>query len=128
MMPTEAYSAFYDSNNMWRDTSHQGAIYSARHDVLSLRFASLAEQWRRETGHLSSSSKKLGHPAYLKIIGMGRAVIPLILGELDRNGGHWFLALRSITGAEDMVPPNGAGDIRAMRESWLAWGRSEGFI
>lgn len=38
------------------------------------------------------------HPAYQQIIGMGPAVVPLLLNDLVRTRSHWFWALRAITG------------------------------
>jgi hypothetical protein len=35
-------------------------------------FSELAEQWQRETGMLSVTSKISMHPAYQRIIGMGQ--------------------------------------------------------
>lgn len=101
-------------------------IYS---DEESLRqaFQTLAAQWRRETMPLSSSTEKVIHPAYQRIIGLGPAVIPLILQELEQNGGHWFWALRSLTG-ENPVEPEDAGQVAKMKDTWLAWGRQWGLI
>ena len=91
------------------------------------RFRALADQWRRETGMLSSVSQMAAHPAYQEIIGMGAAAIPLLLRELQERGGHWFAALRAISG-ENPVPPEYAGRIPKMSEYWLEWGRRQGYI
>src|SRR5690349_5293357 len=45
-------------------------------------FNTLAEQWRRDTQHLSQISKKVVHPAYFRIVGMGQSVVPLLLEAL----------------------------------------------
>ena len=94
---------------------------------LETRFRALADQWRWETGPLSSSSAIAAHPAYQEIIGMGPAAIPLVLRELQENGGHWFAALRALTG-ENPVPREYAGRVPKMRELWLEWGRGKGYI
>ena len=65
------------------------------------------------------------HPAYQQIIGMGPAVVPLLLRELEREVDHWFWALKAITGA-DPVPPASRGKVREMAEAWLRWGREQG--
>jgi hypothetical protein len=90
-------------------------------------FRALAGQWRRETMLLSSASKIASHPAYRRIIDMGDAAVPLILRDLKQNGpGHWFVALRKITG-ENPVKKSIAGDLKRMTEAWLAWGKKEGY-
>jgi hypothetical protein len=98
-------------------------------DDESLRqaFETLAAKWRRETIMLSSSSEKVLHPAYQRIIGLGPAVIPLVLRELEQHGGHWFWALRALTG-ENPVKPEDVGQVRKMTEAWLEWGKQWGLV
>jgi hypothetical protein len=87
----------------------------------------LAAEWKRDTVLLSSTSAISGHPAYRAIIAMGPAVVPLLLRDLERESSHWFEALQVITG-EDPVPKEDRGRIPAMRDAWIAWGRSRGLI
>src|ERR1051326_5185986 len=68
-------------------------------------FDSLATQWRNETAHVSSITKLVSHPAYYKIIGMGRAAVPMMLRRLQHEPELWFWALTSIT-REDPIPPD----------------------
>ena len=81
-------------------------------------FNDLAETWRRETGPLSSLEDKFAHPAYQKIIGMGEDAVPLLLDEMRLRPGHWFWALKQITGQSPMRPEH-AGSLRRMTEDWL---------
>jgi hypothetical protein len=90
-------------------------------------FTELAREWRAETAVHSSVTKKAMHPAYQRIIGMGPAVIPLILRDLEREPDHWFWALTALTG-EDPIPPEDAGDIDKMAQAWLARGKQLGYI
>jgi putative addiction module component (TIGR02574 family) len=90
-------------------------------------FNVLAERWRRETGVKSDSEEIAMHPDYQKIIGMGNGAIPLILNEMATRGGHWFWALRAIT-RESHERPEHAGNIKAITEDWLKWGRERGYI
>lgn len=91
------------------------------------RFRALAAVWEEETGHLSSINQIATHPAYQQIIGMGRAVVPLILDDLRRTGSHWFWALTAITG-EQPIPPADRGRVDRMIDAWLAWGRARGLL
>jgi hypothetical protein len=50
------------------------------------RFNKLAKVWKSETELVSKVSKRVMHPAYQKIIGMGEPAIPLILKDLSANG------------------------------------------
>jgi hypothetical protein len=88
-------------------------------------FAALAERWRRETRFSSSLDEKVLHPAYQSIIAMGRGAVPLVLSELESHHGHWFWALRFMTG-EDPVPQG--SNIAQAREAWLDWGRHKGLL
>ncbi len=94
---------------------------------LKAEFDRLAAQWREETRYHSSSTIIEEHPAYQAIIAMGENVIPLILENLRASGGHWFMALRSITG-ESPIREEDRGKIQAIRAAWLEWGVREGYI
>ena len=92
---------------------------------LERRFRELAKKWHKETRFISSVTKMVTHPAYLRIIGMGPAAVPLLLRELERTRDHWFVALHAITG-EDPAPPRASFDEAV--EAWLAWGKRNGYI
>jgi hypothetical protein len=94
---------------------------------LTESFPALAERWRRETGMLSSATKKVKHPAYLKIIELGSPAIPLILREMQSTPGHWFEALKTITG-ESPIPANERADMKRATEAWLKWGKERGYL
>lgn len=104
-----------------------GARTAEEPKTLEDAFKELAQRWRTETQFLSSISKAVMHPAYQRIIGMGRPVIPLLLHELLERPDHWFWALRSVTG-HDPVPVEYAGDLKRMTEAWLQWGREHNYV
>lgn len=86
----------------------------------------LAAEWERETALSSSITQKAVHPAYQRIISFGTRAIPFILSRLKEQPGHWFWALKAITG-EDPVPAESRGDLVAMSHAWLEWGRQHGY-
>ena len=88
-------------------------------------FQELADQWRRETAHLSLAIKKVMHPAYQRIIGLGPGAVPLILRELQRRPGHWFWALNAITGEDPARPED---TISEAAHAWLRWGKEHQYI
>jgi hypothetical protein len=94
---------------------------------LEATFRNLVDQWHRDTDHYSSQTQKAMHPGYQRIIGMGPAALPLIFRELEANSGHWFWALRAITG-DDPTCPADSGKIEKMGEGWLAYGRERGYL
>lgn len=91
------------------------------------RFYELKNKWEEDTAILSSVTEIAMHPAYQQIIGMGQDAIPLILAEMKKKPGHWFWALKSITG-NDPVPPEQRGRVKKMTEAWLNWGIEQGYI
>ena len=93
-------------------------------DLESL-FHSLAKTWKEETWMLSSIKKRISHPAYLKIVGMGPDAVPLLLHELQEDTDYWFAALEAIT-REDPAPD--ARNMQELRDAWLAWGSANGYI
>lgn len=91
------------------------------------RFAELADEWKASIGVTPTVMQMAMHPAYQQIIGMGPAVLPAILRDLERETNHWFWALKSITGV-DPVPEKSRGRITEMRDAWLQWGREHGYL
>ena len=91
------------------------------------RFAALARLWLIETGGVSVSDRRIMHPAYQQIIGLGPRVIPVVLGELEARPDYWFWALRALTG-ENPVVDEDAGIMSRMVDAWLNWGRAHGYI
>ena len=91
------------------------------------QFNLLAEQWYLDTLHSSAYLDRILHPAYQRIIGLGKDVIPLILRELQDAPAEWFWALRALTG-EDVTTPEMAGKRGEMAKVWLNWGKENGYI
>lgn len=90
------------------------------------RFSSLVARWRDATRFTSSGTQRVAHPAYLEIIGMGEAALPLILEDLARTEDLWAPALAAISGT-DPTSEDDWGDLPAMARSWLRWGRERGY-
>ena len=82
------------------------------------KFFLLKTSWEKDTSFLSSINEIAMHPDYQKIIGMGEPAIPFILNEMRKKPGHWFWALKSISG-EDPVPAEPRGHIKEMTAKWL---------
>ena len=95
-------------------------------EAVEVHFRRLEAAWLAEVGYSSSSTALRGHPAFQEIIGMGEAVIPLMLRDLEERPRLWVWALPRITGA-DPVPGSDRGNIAKMSEAWLRWGREHGY-
>ena len=54
------------------------------------RFDELKDDWKSKTRHLSNTAQISLVFSYQQIIGMGPAVVPLILAELEREPDHWL--------------------------------------
>jgi len=104
----------------------KGICVSEPQDVAD-EFARLAGEWRMSRPLSSFVEDLVMHPAYQRIIGLGRSVVPHILQDLEQSPDHWFWALYCITG-EDPVQESDAGNLRRMTDSWLQWGRAKGVI
>jgi hypothetical protein len=91
------------------------------------RFIDAATRWEEATGHLSSIQAMALDPNYQRIIGMGQAVVPFLLREMELRPNHWHWALNAITG-EDPVPPDHEGALDLVSQDWLAWGRAQGYL
>lgn len=104
-----------------------GTDEAPRDVVTGIRFADLAEWWHEDRDAKSTDRQKYDHPAYRKILAMGDAVIPYILADMRDRGGHWFSALRQLSG-DPTVDANANGSMKRAREAWLAWGKARGRI
>lgn len=83
-------------------------------------FDKFKEEWQNDTAIISNPNQIAMHPAYQRIIGMGANAVPLIIREMVKKPGHWFWALKAITG-EDPVPEETRGSIKRMTDLWLDW-------
>jgi hypothetical protein len=92
--------------------------------ALEQLFHEQVERWKNETGHLSSISRMTSHPSYLRIIGLGREGLPLVLKELRERPDHWLVALNAITG-EDPAPDGAT--FRDAVAAWIKWGEAKGY-
>ncbi len=84
--------------------------------------------WRRGTKGVSSSTQKFLHPAFIEIVGFGPDAVPIILRELQKAPSHLVSALRFITRVHNLISEDDVGDIIAMTDTWLNWGRTNGYI
>lgn len=109
-----------------RSIEHSSEPITRQWAYPKIKFLRLKAQWEAETAMLSSTTEISMHPAYQEIIGMGPSAIPLILSDMKKELGHWFWALKAITG-EDPVSPEQRGRIKEMTEAWLRWGREKGY-
>ena len=107
-----------------------GARRRSKERSLEQSFREHVEHWKDETLHLSSETKAIAHPSYLRIIGLskdstGRELERLLLRELESEPDIWFAALSAITGED---PVKSEHDFDESVEAWLAWGRNNGII
>jgi hypothetical protein len=92
---------------------------------LEAEFKELASQWYDDTRNISSAEQIVLHPAYQKIIGMGKDALPFVFRELKKTRGHWIWALAMIL-REDKAKPG--MKFREAVDAWLAWGERNGYI
>jgi hypothetical protein len=111
--------------SLYEEKDYRILALKVKAEELCFEFETLTKRWQRDTRHVSLISKKVAHPAYLRIVGMGEAAIPLLLEALRDRPDHWFAALRAIANVDPC--PIDANPSQA-REAWLSWGRSHGYI
>lgn len=94
---------------------------------MSVKFNNLVVDWKQAVKVKSSYNEITSHPSYLRIIGLGPRVLPLIFNELKREPDYWFAALTALTG-ENPISPESKGDLKAMTKSWLEWGEQHEYV
>lgn len=95
-------------------------------ETLEQRFRTLESIWTAETGHLSSTTKIINHPAFQEILTLGPRVIPLMLRDLEARPRLWVWALPRITGV-DPIAECDCGNIAKMSQAWLQWAKENGY-
>ena len=77
----------------------------------------------RETAHISTMSKIVAHPSYLRVIalvGGSQRLLSALLKHLEQEPYHWFAALEAATGQNPVLMDS---DFDESIEAWLNWGR-----
>jgi hypothetical protein len=106
---------------------HWQETITSRRGTLEREFHRLARQWKEETEFQSAAERIAMHPAYQRIIGMGKEALPFILHDLQETHDLWFWALAAITG-ENPVPEEDRGYIDRMVRAWIRWGMRRNVI
>ncbi len=104
-----------------------GSTSEYTHDpVLAAKFGILADWWHADTDSSSIDRDKYEHEAYQRILELNKPVLRHVLADLRDRGGHWFKALRDLSG--DSTIDAKAKNIEDARNAWLAWGKAGGLI
>src|SRR5947207_2627909 len=101
----------------WDDYIHGLVSLGASNEMPAKRFQELVAKWKEATRFLSNTNEICTHTAYQQIIGMGPLALPHIFKEMGDEPGHWFWALKAISGA-DPVPEIDRGRIEKMTQQW----------
>lgn len=96
-------------------------------DDLQGQFNHLVELWKAGRGPTSTAVAMATHPAYKRIISMGRPALPMILKELSAHRDHWFIALGTIAGTNPVRAAD-RGNVARMADAWVAWGQEQGLL
>ncbi len=128
MCPQKRFSADWwkkGESFSYSETEPKVAV-EARSSV-ETEFNELARTWYEEIGAESSLSKITSNINYLRIIALGKSVVPYILRNLQKQPAPWFIALRAITGELNIGKEYG-GNFRKIADAWLEWGYQTGCL
>ena len=82
---------------VWQKPDEEDACPPRTSQEVENCFKRLADEWSRNTMHISSSSDLINDKSYRDIIDMGWDVVPYLLIDLQQNKRSWFPALAEIT-------------------------------
>jgi hypothetical protein len=97
---------------------------SSDFEKLEKEFNERADRWEKESSIHSSPGEKFIHKDYLRIIGKGEQVVPLILKRLKTSKKDWLFALENII-SEDENPAKGIENFKGAVMAWLEWGNKK---
>ena len=83
--------------------------------------AGLADEWQAAVAPVSSTTARVRHHTYRQIVGLGPAVVPLLLREARARPNHWFAALRASLATTPSPADRGRLDL--MAEAWIRLGQ-----
>jgi hypothetical protein len=91
--------------------------------TIEAKFDALAQDWIKHTK--GRSVTEFNHFSHSQIIGMGPAVIPILLRRLQCGESDWIMALKTITGVK-VTTSEMRGNVKAIIEAWISWGKANG--
>lgn len=107
-------------------------------EPIAEQYRALRDELNYYTGHLSNTGRVIRHPAYRKIVDLGKDVIPVILDAFDRYRqtdeddafpGHWaFSVLRELSGADLKDADARPGVLGDWIKVWVKWGEEQGYL
>jgi hypothetical protein len=80
-----------------------------------------------DTRNLSDTTSVLRNSSFWRLVELGTDAIPMLFAGIDKNPLACFHALREITN-ENPVPPEHYGNMQMMKEDWISWGKTEGYV
>ncbi len=95
-------------------------------DTIEQRFRTLEAAWNADTAHLSTPAKIINHPAFQEIIGLGMAVVPFMLRDMEARPRLWVWALPRIIGL-DPLSEGDRTNIAKASNAWLQWAKENGY-
>ncbi len=87
------------------------------------QFDTLADQWESETAVFSMAYQRTEHPAFGRILTMGKQAIPWAVERL-REDVLWYLVLERLVDNPPLT--NAQGDMGRLQDAWLKWARDNG--
>lgn len=91
------------------------------------KFEQLFDEWYADTAPHSNPEIIFGHQAFLQIIELGEAAIPLIFKKIQEKDSLILAAMPRITG-QSPVPKAHFGKFFLIKKDWLNWGIQNGYI
>lgn len=120
----------FSTEASWIDQAYSNGLKHFSSTVITetfpAKFSRLTHSWKEATKFTSSYHQLLANPSYLELIAMGQKVLPYIFREMKAQPDHWFLALHILT-AVNPVKKENMGNVQAMTNDWLNWGREKGY-
>lgn len=105
--------------------------------MIAEQYRVLRDELNYDTSHYSSTVRARRHPAYRKIVDLGKEIVPIILAEFDRYlqtdehddfPGHWAMAILHEFTGDDPYENCQPGVVLQMIRAWVVWGEKNGHL
>lgn len=96
-------------------------------DAPSDQFASLVlrrvREWTKQTRYISSLHHMMELESFERLVALGEPAVPALLDAYENGSSHMYLPLRYILGDGPEISTQDSGNMLAVKNAWLSWGR-----
>jgi len=105
----------------------ENLFYLYEENNIEFKFIKYTTEMLLDTLYISNPGYTYHHPNHIKVVCLGKEVLPYMFKYLQQEPYWWFSMLREIT-KEDPTNESMTGRLDLITKAWLNWAKKEGYI